>query len=141
MKILITGVTGFIGQNLLPKLNAVDQIFVVSRKFVKGLPAHISVIEADLNEPADLFERLKSIRPDVCVHLAWEGIPDYGFDISRRNLCQASALWRHLVEECGCSKIVATGSCWEYGKSFGVCKEEDECPNKFLFYMGQTCFS
>jgi nucleoside-diphosphate-sugar epimerase len=58
--------------------------------------------------------------------LAWEGIPDFGFDISQRNLDQSSALWKHLVEECGCSKIISTGSCREYGKSSGACREDEK---------------
>ena len=126
MKILITGITGFIGKRFLPQISASDEVFVISRRPVAGLPGNVSVIEADLNEPKGLFDRLKMIRPDLCVHLAWEGIPDYGFDVSRRNLGFASTLWQHLVEECGCSKIIAAGSCWEYGKLFGICREDDK---------------
>ena len=126
MKILITGITGFIGQRLLPQISTTDEVFVICRKPMIRLPDNVSMIEADLNKLGGLFDRLRMIRPDVCVHLAWEGIPDYGFNISRRNLDQSLALWRYLVEECGCSKIIATGSCWEYGKLFGFCREDDK---------------
>jgi nucleoside-diphosphate-sugar epimerase len=125
VKILVTGITGFIGQRLLPQMSSTDQVFVVCRNPLSGLPANVSVVVGDLNEPAELFEKLKVIRPDVCINLAWQGIPNYGFDISRVNLDQSAVLWRHLVEECGCSKIVSMGSCWEYGKLFGVCREND----------------
>ncbi len=125
MKILVTGITGFIGQRLWPQLSPADEVFAVCRKPVIGLPKNVTVMVADLNGVGQLFDHLKGIRPDICVHLAWEGIPDYGFNTSRRNLDHASALWHHLVEECGCSKIIATGSCWEYGKSLGVCREDD----------------
>ena len=125
MKILITGITGFIGQNLLPKMGTRDQIFVVCLKPVTGLPDNVFVIEADLNEPESLFDRLKIIRPDVCVHLAWEGIPDYGYEVSVKNLKNSANFFRFLIKECGCRKIVSTGSCWEYGKSFGLCTETD----------------
>jgi len=126
MKVLITGITGFIGQRLLNQFSSTDEIYVTCRKPVIGLPKNVTVMVADLNGAGQLFDHLKSIRPDICVHLAWEGIPDYGFNTSRRNLDHASALWHHLVEECGCSKIIATGSCWEYGKSLGVCREDDK---------------
>ncbi len=125
MKILITGATGFIGQRLLLQTSAADEVFVVCRKPLTGLPAHVSVIEADLNEPAGLLDRLKVIRPDVCVHLAWEGIPDFGYNMSLKNLQHGSALLRCLVEECGCRKIVMAGSCLEYGKTFGPCHENE----------------
>ncbi len=69
----------------------------------------------------------------MCIHLAWEGIPDYGFDMSRRNLDQGTALFRLLAEECGCKKIIALGSCWEYGRSFGVCREADPVSTNSFF--------
>lgn len=125
MKVLITGITGFIGQRLLSRISPTDEVFVICRKSVVGLPANVSVIEADLNNPMDLWDRLKTIRPDVCVHLAWEGIPDFGYAMSLKNLQQSSALLRCLVEECGCKKIIVAGSCFEYGKTFGPCHEDE----------------
>jgi len=122
-------------------MSGADEIFVVCRKPLSGLPANVSVIEADLNAPGDLFDRLRVIRPDTCLHLAWEGIPDYGFDISRRNLDHSSALWRHLVEECGCAKIIAIGSCWEYGKSSGICREEDKPAGDSYFTWAKRSLS
>jgi len=133
MRILVTGLTGFIGQRLLPQFGLTDEVFAICRKTMTGLPDNVSVIEADLNETGRLFDQLKIIRPEACVHLAWEGIPDYGFNISRRNLEQASALWRHLIEECGCLKIIAAGSCWEYGKSFGACREDEKISTESYF--------
>jgi len=130
VKVLVTGITGFIGKRLLLQLGTVDEITVVSRKVVSGFPKNVTVIQADLNEPKGLFDRLKVIRPEACVHLAWEGIPNYGADLSRRNFEQGKRLLRHLVEECGCSKIIAAGSCWEYGKPDGTCSEEER-PEKF----------
>jgi nucleoside-diphosphate-sugar epimerase len=133
VKVLISGGSGFIGQRLLPKLSADDEVYVICRKANLVWPKNVTVIEADLNHPADLFDRLRKMRPDVAVHLAWEGIPDFGFDLCQKNLNQASALWRHLVEECGCSKIIAPGSCWEYGKFFGACQEDDTASTDSYF--------
>lgn len=126
MKILVTGITGFIGQRLLPRLVAEHEIIAVCLPPSTRCPlSHYRVIEADLNAPAELFDQLRDIRPDACIHLAWTGIPDFGFENSRMNLDQSASLWRHLVEECGCRKIISAGSCWEYGKSFGPCYEND----------------
>ncbi|MBN2452669.1 MAG: NAD(P)-dependent oxidoreductase [Candidatus Omnitrophica bacterium] len=133
MKIVITGATGFIGRRLQRSLSGADEIAVVCRKAPAGLAGKLRVIEGDLNEPDSLEGALKAFRPDACVHLAWEGIPDYGFEMSRRNLGQGTALFRLLTEECGCRKIVSMGSCWEYGQSYGACREDVLAPVNSYF--------
>jgi len=141
MKIFVTGITGFIGRRLLDQFSPCDEIYVLSRKVPGNLSGHVHVIQGDLVSSDELFSQLVTIRPDVCIHLAWEGIPDYGFEQSLRNLEHSSRLLRHLVEECGCKKIIATGSCWEYGKSFGSCREDDPCQggNYFVWAKRALC--
>lgn len=141
MKILVTGITGFIGQRLLPRLEAEHEILAVCLPSTGGLLSCASVIESDLDAPLELFDKLRGIRPDACVHLAWTGIPDYGFENSWRNLDQTAALWRHLVEECGCRKIISAGSCWEYGKSFGPCHENDSVASNSYFVWAKHALS
>jgi len=125
MKIFVTGISGFIGRRLQEKFSPGDEIYAIYRRDPGTLPENIRVISGDLDSPDDLFIRLSVIRPEVCIHLAWEGIPDYGFNQSLRNLENSSKLMQHLVENCGCKKIIAAGSCWEYNKSFGPCDEKD----------------
>ena len=56
--------------------------------------------------------------PRVCLHLAWDGIPDYSYEYSKRNLDNSLALINMLVNETECRKIIVSGSCWEHGQSF-----------------------
>jgi nucleoside-diphosphate-sugar epimerase len=141
MRILVTGITGFIGQKLLPRLKEKHEIFAVCLPSTGGHLSCASVIESDLNAPLELFDKLRVIRPDACVHLAWTGIPDYEFENSRRNLNQTAVLWRHLVEECGCRKLISAGSCWEYGKSFGPCHENDSVASDSYFVWAKHALS
>ena len=129
MKILITGITGFVGRRLGPFLSDTDEIAVICRHSSPVcLPNKFRIIEGNLRDPSSWSDSLKAFRPDICVHLAWEGIPDFGFEMSRDNLEQGTALFRFLVQECGCKKIIAMGSCLEYGQSFGACREEVSAP-------------
>jgi nucleoside-diphosphate-sugar epimerase len=124
MKVLITGITGFVGQHLRRYLPSGHEYFVLARK-ASNVTEGCKIIQGDLNDLAQVKEQLIQIKPDVCVHLVWEGIPDYSCEISTKNLKNGTDFFRFLVKECGCRKIVAVGSCWEYGKSFGACAETD----------------
>jgi len=127
MKIFLTGMTGFIGSSLWKHLAGFDEIYVLARKplEIKMQGLNVKVLQGDLSAPAGIFDELKRIRPDVCIHLAWKGIPDFGYEMSLKNLQQSSALLRCLVEECGCKKIIMAGSCFEYGKNVGPCHEDE----------------
>jgi nucleoside-diphosphate-sugar epimerase len=127
MKIFVTGISGFIGSHLWEYFSPDDDIYVLARKSVEvttpGL--RVTVLQGDLSAPAGVFDALKKIRPDACLHLAWEGIPDLGYENSFKNLQQSALLLRFLAEECNCRKIIAAGSCFEYGKNFGPCREDE----------------
>jgi len=127
MKIFVTGATGFIGKRLLPKFSQFDEVYILCRRDPGEVPEFVQPLIGDLDFPHGVFSRLAEIRPDACIHLAWGGIPDYGFDQSFRNLQQGTQLIHHLAEKCGCKKIIVPGSCWEYGKSFGACREDECC--------------
>jgi UDP-glucose 4-epimerase len=124
MKVLITGITGFIGKSLSGQLPQGHEYFILARR-LQGIPSSFKVILGDINDLSAVKEQIKNIKPDVCVHLAWEDLPDYGYEASAKNLKNGTALFHFLVKECACRKIISAGSCWEYGKNFGPCAETD----------------
>lgn len=81
-------------------------------------------MEFDLETPPrDAFERLGS--PEVLVHLAWGGLPNYG---SSHHV--ESELPRHVkflseLADQGLPRIVVAGTCFEYGLKEGQIKETD----------------
>ncbi|MBU4201492.1 MAG: NAD(P)-dependent oxidoreductase [Verrucomicrobia bacterium] len=133
MKVLITGVTGFIGRRLEKFIDPADEIYALCLPSLGSLGSGVKVVLGDLADLSSFSARLAEINPDVCIHLAWQGLPDYGFEASRKNLEQGTALFRFLAEECGCCRIVALGSCWEYGKSLGSCREDDTVATSSYF--------
>ena len=86
MRVLITGATGFIGLPLTLRL--VEQghkILALSRKPFK-LNRSISWLNSDLSSPLTYQEEIRSFKPEVLIHLAWQDIPDFSFEKSKNNL-------------------------------------------------------
>lgn len=124
MKVLLTGLSGFLGKSLRMQLPDRHQYFAVTRR-KHDWGKNIQVLQYDLDNTSELKDAVKRIRPDICIHLAWEGLPDYGLAVSRKNLITGIELFRFLVNDCDCRKIVSAGSCLEYGRDSGSCREDE----------------
>lgn len=129
IKIFVTGATGFIGRNILPMLDSenVEVACLIrpqSQPFAVG-NLKIKKIEGTLEDLTKCKSQIREFNPDVCLHLAWEGIPDYSHKTSKKNLDQSIALVNFLLDETTCRKIVVSGSCFEYGKALGRLSEEN----------------
>ena len=140
MKIFVTGGSGFIGRHLIREFED-NQILVLARaKPVWSSSARADWLVGDLDQ-TDLWEsRLIDFSPDVCIHLAWEGLPDYSNEISEKNV-QLSANLLSTLQRTEVKKIVALGSCWEYGDAHGqVLETQDVKPNShFAAAKVQVC--
>jgi len=120
MKIFITGASGFIGKHIVPLLvKDKHELLVLGRKRAskpKG-QEKIKMVIGDLQDLSRIKKTIIRFAPQVCLHLAWEGIPDYSYERAKRNLDQSMGLIHMIVNETTCAKIIASGSSWEYGKT------------------------
>ncbi len=122
MRIFLTGGTGFIGRHTLEELKRRGhRLLVLSRHGGEGKGTNF--IQGDLADIARWQSRLKKFKPEAAVHLAWEGIPDFSYERSEKNLREGLALFSVLAEA-GCKKIIAAGSAYEYGNLGGKVREE-----------------
>ena len=145
MNIFITGATGFAGRHVLSRIAYRQDkwLLLIRKKEDAGLFPHknLSTIVGDLNELAKIQSAVRKFSPDVCIHLAWQGLPDYSEKISRLNLNQSIELFDFLMQETDCRKIISSGSCLEYGRLKGVCKESQEpLTNSFYAWAKQSLY-
>ena len=124
MKIFVTGGTGFVGRHAVAELQKHGHTLLILSRGKHKPSRKTSYLRGDLSTLAKWEKQLKRFKPDAALHMAWEGIPDYGPENSMRNLMQGVNLIRALGGA-GCKKIVATGSCWEYGAEYGEVSEDD----------------
>lgn len=125
--IFVTGASGFIGRHLVMKaLSEGYELVVLTRNAdaYKKIGSEI-VIEGDLIGWESWYSQLSSYGIETCVHLAWEGIPDYSFDCSEKNLLNGLSVLR-ICEKIGVKKLIITGSCWEYKNPHGCISTNHE---------------
>jgi nucleoside-diphosphate-sugar epimerase len=131
MRILLTGGGGFIGKHLLPLLGK-HQVLMVGRRDFEGLEDNISYVKGSLSNLSELEGKIESFSPEACIHLAWEGIPDYSFSNCLKNF-NASIRLFDFLSRIGCETIFAAGTCWEYGNLNGQVHESNVPTNMNLF--------
>ena len=131
MRILLTGGCGFIGKYLRPLLDK-HQTLMVGRREFEGLQDNIFYVRGNLSNLSESEEKIRAFSPEACIHLAWEGIPDYSFSTCLKNF-NASIRLFDFLSRIGCKTIFAAGTCWEYGNLNGQVHESDTPANMNLF--------
>ncbi|MDC1027308.1 NAD(P)-dependent oxidoreductase [Candidatus Thioglobus sp.] len=126
MRILITGASGFIGLPLTQRLlREGHQILALSRTKIK-VEKSINWIISDLSSPTTYMDEVKSFKPEVLIHLAWQDIPDFSFNKSISNLNQSLTFLSYVISLGYCKKILVSGSCFELNKLTGECLESEK---------------
>lgn len=95
MKVLITGASGFIGSFLLKQLIKEDkhEVAVILRDplnawRINSFLEHVYLIKGSLDDPESYRSQLSVFKPDVLIHLAWDGV-----ESKRRN---EAGQWRNV---------------------------------------------
>ncbi len=126
MKIFITGGVGFIGSNLTPQLlKRNHKLLLLSRKSVRASKnSRVKFVKGDLKDIGKWANGVKKFKPDVVIHLAWEGLESYDFTpkTCKKNLVNSLNLI-YFAAEIGTKKFLSIGSSWEYGSARGKFSE------------------
>ena len=132
-KVLITGATGFIGNYVVQELlqRNYDVIATSSSNNkasatewfdkVKYIPFNFNEFDNSINY-FNFFQQ-----PDIVIHLAWEGLPNYkdNFHLTI-NLPLQKLFLQNLLQN-GLKDLTVTGTCFEYGMKEGCLIETMAC--------------
>lgn len=143
MKIAVTGASGFIGQHVLAELSGRQhEVVAVIRKTSDSsqLPSFGTSIHLDLAEAdAGVYDDLGC--PDVLIHLAWGGLPNYrSLHHFEQELPLQYQFLRTMVQS-GLSSLFVAGTCFEYGMQSGQLHENMPAKpdNPYAFAKDTLC--
>jgi dTDP-6-deoxy-L-talose 4-dehydrogenase (NAD+) len=125
-KVALTGASGFVGGYVLTELTKFPVDIVAVTRNTSRLADwadRVEVVAMDIaDSDVNCYEKLGC--PDVLIHLAWDGLPNYmslhHFEIELP--CQYRFL-RNLLEG-GLPSLTVTGTCFEYGMQSGALSED-----------------
>lgn len=132
-KVLVTGATGFIGTAVVEELlrkgfSVIASSYDKSKAVSKDWFNQVTYIEFDLrsfNNNIDYFDLFQ--QPDMLIHLAWEGLPNYTHEFHvKENLPRHASFLKNMLVN-GLADITVTGTCFEYGMQEGCLSENMEC--------------
>lgn len=133
MRIFITGMSGFIGKNLITKFSKNDKILSLSRTNFKDFNfPNVQYLAGDISKPNNWIDKVQNFSPDCCIHLAWDGIPDYSLSKCVENM-NSNLIFLEALVRIGIPNLIFAGSCWEYGKCEGEINE-DYNPNEVSIF-------
>lgn len=117
-RILVTGARGFLGRHLLSRLAeaGAGQLFAVTSQ-AGGMEAveGVTVESSDLLDAGAARSLMQRVRPDVCVHLAWDQAgAGYRNASSNFQWLAASILLFSQFREAGGQQFLFAGSSGEY---------------------------
>jgi nucleoside-diphosphate-sugar epimerase len=125
-RIAVTGASGFLGRHVLAALSRPDLDIIAHARTSRpghGTGARHRWSHFDIaSAPRDAFDRLH--RPDIVIHLAWDGLPNYH---SLRHVeVELPAQERFLrgLAAAGLRRLVVAGTCFEYGMQSGSLDED-----------------
>lgn len=132
--VAVTGATGFIGRHVVRYLRSHTACRVIStgRDEARLRTLGTDFVRYDISEPqGNCFETLGN--PDVLIHLAWEGLPNYGaLHHLERTLPETCQFLRTMVQQ-GLESLTVAGTCYEYGLQSG-CLSEETLPSPTTSY-------
>jgi dTDP-6-deoxy-L-talose 4-dehydrogenase (NAD+) len=128
MKVLVTGVSGFIGSLVVENLIIRGhEVFAFSRS-IKSLQKFnwvnkIKVFECDFLgknfEPPNFVEDCQ-----VCIHLAWPGLSNYQAMSHLESAMLDNYFFIRKLLNKGLSSFLISGTCYEYGLTEGAIRED-----------------
>lgn len=129
--VLVTGASGFIGSHAVPALlGRGARVAVLARNpdKIRALPwgGQVEIVPGSIGQTGpELLDRLAAF--GCVLHLAWEGLPNYKAETQLTEVLPRHLDFLTQLARRGARRILAVGTCLEYGLVEGQLSEDTPC--------------
>ncbi|HMS28961.1 MAG TPA: NAD-dependent epimerase/dehydratase family protein [Saprospiraceae bacterium] len=131
-KILVTGASGFIGNHVVNKLLETDCKIITSATSLSKVEQYewfskVDFISYDIinQKILNLYEYFSC--PDLVIHLAWPGLPNYKSELHVDLYLPRQIDFLSDLLKQGLKSVSIVGTCFEYGMQEGELMESFDC--------------
>lgn len=121
MKVAVTGANGFLGRYVVKELERLNISPILVMRPTTEVPTSLShhlVVPIDIQSPPDNIYSLMH-EPDVLIHLAWGGLPNYHSSCHLEKELPAHFRFIESAVSSGLENVTVSGTCFEYGMQSG----------------------
>lgn len=129
-RILVTGLTGLIGRELLPLLQDKFEIYAVTRQHCQNTAA-INWLTGDLFDTAFIKHACETAKAEYLINLAWIVTKDYAVSNLNFSFLASGITLLQEFHKNGGTRAFYTGSCSEYkDKATAIAEDSELDPHK-----------
>lgn len=140
MRVLVTGINGFIGAQTARKcLEAGWEVVGLIRSTsdmtrVEEIRDQVDWVYGDLSDIPAVIEQAAPRKPDLCIHHAWYAEPGkYPHAIENLESLNGTLELVSKLPQAGCHRFVGIGTCFEYDFDRGWLREDSPCVPATLY--------
>ena len=142
VKILLTGGTGFIGNHVVKELLKKGiHVVASSRNQEKAQNMswfqQVEYVQQTIGIPLTNEFKTAIQQVDVCIHLAWDGLPDFRSELHTTTYLSNHFEFLKELIQLGIPKLSVIGTCLEYGLQEGELSEDIETAPIIAYGIGK----
>jgi nucleoside-diphosphate-sugar epimerase len=108
---------------------------------IEDIQSSLKLVQADLCDAEALEALMSSVKPDVCLHLAWFAEPGvYVNSMQNLDMLTASLRLSALAARAGCKYFMGVGTCFEYDLNYGYLSESTPVKPQSLYAGSKLAF-
>ncbi len=138
--ILLTGASGFIGPHVLACLHHLSgwQVICMGRSEDRLKALGTPYIVHDLEQAGFPWQKLTQ-KPDLVIHLAWQGLPNYNQTFHLEKNLMANYWFLKEMIQAGVPRLAVAGTCYEYGLHEGSLAEDAPTRPVTAYGLAKDC--